>query len=259
MTRAGTGQVQAAVFAGLLAVAAVAWWLTALRMRGMTAGPGTNLGTVGWFTVTWAVMMAAMMLPSLAPAAAASTAVAPIRLASRTVLFAGGYLLVWTLAGFAVYGLLAVAKRAAGVAWTSEGHWLSGGVLLSAAMYELTRLKRVFLARCRRPPANPPSRGRSGATAQGMSAGVCCLGCSWALMAALFALGLMSLNWMALVAALVAIEKLAPWPRAGTVIVATVLAAIALGVAAFPRSVPGLREPDSHGSSTMMSMTRAQQ
>jgi predicted metal-binding membrane protein len=76
-------------------------------------------------------------------------------------------------------------------------------------------------------------------------------------MAALFALGVMSLTWMAFVAALVTFEKLAPWPRAGVALAATVLIAIALGVAAFPRNVPGLVVPVSHGSMATMSMSEA--
>ena len=58
------------IVAALLAAAGLAWWLTADRMAGMDAGPGTALGALGWFTGVWAMMMAAMMLPSLAPTAA---------------------------------------------------------------------------------------------------------------------------------------------------------------------------------------------
>jgi predicted metal-binding membrane protein len=257
MIRSGSVQVRAAVIGGLLAAAGLAWWSTAVRMKGMNAVPGTDLGTVGWFTVTWAVMMAAMMLPSLGPAAAATTA--PWRrIPGRTVLFAGGYLLVWTLAGLGVYGVLAVASHAAGLAWTSGGRWLSIGVLILAAAYELTPIKRAFLTRCRCPLARASSRGPQGAIVEGITTGVWCLGSSWALMAALFALGVMSLVWMALVAALVAFEKLAPWPRAGTALAAAVLTALAFGVAAFPRNVPGLVVPASHGPMTTMSMTGGQ-
>jgi len=254
MTRAGTVQAQAAVVGGLLATAALAWWSTAVRMKGMNAAPGTDLGTVGWYTVTWAVMMAAMMLPSLAPAAAAAT-VARRHFPSGTALLVSGYLLAWTLAGLAVYGVLAVASQSAGLAWASGGRWLSVGVLILASAYELTPIKRAFLTRCRCPRGGASRRGRHGAIVEGMSAGVWCLGCSWALMAALCALGSMSLIWMALVAALVAFEKLAPWPRAGTVLAATVLTALALGVAASPRNVPGLVVPAGHGPMATMSMT----
>jgi predicted metal-binding membrane protein len=59
-----------AMVAALLAAAGLAWWATADRMAGMDAGPGTALGSAGWFTGVWVTMMAAMMLPSLAPTAA---------------------------------------------------------------------------------------------------------------------------------------------------------------------------------------------
>jgi predicted metal-binding membrane protein len=256
MTRSRSVQAQILVVGALLAAAGLAWWSSVARMAGMDAAPGTDLGTVGWFTVTWAVMMAAMMLPALAPAA--SAAVGRVTVASRAVLFAGGYLFVWTLAGVAVYGVLALASSAAGLSWASGGRWLSAGVLILASAYELTAIKRTFLTRCRRAPAKAPSSAHYGAIVEGISAGVWCLGCSWALMAALFALGVMSVTWMALVAALVAFEKLAPWPRAGTVLAATALAALAFGVAAFPRKVPGLVVPASHGPMVMMSMTGGQ-
>jgi predicted metal-binding membrane protein len=144
MSRSGSLQGQVLVVGGLLRVAGLAWFSTVARMAGMDAAPGTDLGTVGWFTVTWAVMMAAMMLPSLAPAAV-STAVGRVGVAGRTVLFAGGYLLVWTLAGVVLYGVLAVTSHAAGVAWSSGGRWLSVGMLILASAYELTPIKRAFL------------------------------------------------------------------------------------------------------------------
>ena len=62
--------------AAVLAAAGLAWWATVDRMAGMDAGPGTDLGAIGWFTGVWAVMMAAMMLPSLAPTGAVYTALA---------------------------------------------------------------------------------------------------------------------------------------------------------------------------------------
>src|ERR1700681_4767158 len=95
--RSRSTKVRAASAVGLPTAAGLAWWSTVARMEGMNAAPGTNLGRIGWFTVTWTVMMAAMMVPALAPAAV-STAVGRVRVASRSVLFAGGYLFVWTLA-----------------------------------------------------------------------------------------------------------------------------------------------------------------
>jgi hypothetical protein len=53
----------------LLAIAGVCWIVTVQRMQGMDMGPGTDLGRLGSFVVIWVTMMAAMMLPSLAPIA----------------------------------------------------------------------------------------------------------------------------------------------------------------------------------------------
>jgi Predicted metal-binding integral membrane protein (DUF2182) len=97
------------IVAALLAAAGLAWWFTVDRMAGMDAGPGSALGSVGWFTGVWATMMAAMMLPSLAPVAAVF-ATSVRRELSRVLLFAAGYLLVWSVAGIAAYGLFELGR-----------------------------------------------------------------------------------------------------------------------------------------------------
>jgi hypothetical protein len=77
----------------------------------------------------------------------------------------------------------------------------------------------------------------------GATHGAWCLGCCWLLMVVLFALGAMSLTWMIVVTLLIAAEKLLPRAGLGTAGVAAVLAALAVGVAAAPRDVPGLTIP----------------
>jgi hypothetical protein len=79
----------------------------------------------------------------------------------------------------------------------------------------------------------------------GVEHGAWCLGCCWALMAALFALGAMSVAWMVLISVLIAAERLLPWRRLATTGVAALLAAVAVGVAAAPARVPMLTIPDS--------------
>src|SRR5271166_5143815 len=172
--------------AALLVAAGLAWWSTADRMAGMDAGPGTSLGSVGWFTGVWATMMAAMMLPSLAPTAAVFAASVRREL-SRVLLFAGGYLLVWSVAGIGAYGLFELGKSlfAGSLAWHSGGRWLAPGVLALAALYQLTPLKRAFLLRCRSPLRfldTSSQNTRPGALVTGLRNGGWCLGCSWALM-----------------------------------------------------------------------------
>jgi predicted metal-binding membrane protein len=246
------------VVVGLVATAGLAWSWTALRMAGMDAGPGADLGTLGWFTGSWAVMMAAMMLPSFAPTLAAYVALTRGRGPSRSLLFAGGYLLAWTAAGLLAYGLYEWGKGllAGDLAWQGGGRWLAGGVIALAAAYQFTPAKHECLTRCRGQLENAQASrgGRSGALAMGARSGGWCIGCSWALMAALFALGVMSLTWMALVAVLIAFEKTGPRPYAAKLATAGVLAALAVGVLAAPQQVPGLVVPGGGGMHAMKTM-----
>ena len=246
--------------AALLAAAGLAWWSTADRMAGMDSGPGTALGSVGRFTGLWATMMAAMMLPSLAPTAAVF-ATSVRRELSRVLLFAGGYLLVWSVAGIGAYGLFELGKSlsAGSLAWHSGGRWLAAGVLTLAALYQLTTPKRAFLLRCRsslRFLDTSWQNTRPGALVMGLRNGGWCLGCSWALMAALFALGVMSLMWMGLIAVLVALEKVGPWGRGARLATAGVLLVLAAAILAVPHEVPGFVVPGSPASLHMMKAMR---
>jgi predicted metal-binding membrane protein len=237
----------------LLALAAVAWWSTADRMAGMDAGPGTDLGALGWFLGVWVVMMAAMMFPSLAPTVALYARMTRRRGLDRPLLFAGGYLLVWGTAGLGAYGPFRLGRSLLGgdLAWHAGGRWFAAGVLALAALYEITPLKDVCLAKCRSPLGfllGTWRDGRLGALEMGSRHAGWCLGCCWALMAALFALGVMSLTWMAFIAALIALEKTVPWGRAVTWGTAGVLLALAIAVVAAPDAVPGLVVPSGSDS-----------
>ena len=243
---------QLALVGALVALAALAWWSTGVRMSGMDAGPGTDPGAFGFYLSTWVVMMAAMMFPSIAPMV---LMYARLQRQSRatTPTFVAGYLLVWAAAGLAGYAVLKLGQRIDGgfFAWDRAGRWTAAGVLGLAALYEFTPLKRACLRRCRGPLGFLMSEwrdGLGGALRMGAVHGTWCLGCCWALMAALFALGAMSLAWMVVIAVLIAVEKLIPWRTAATAGVAAVLAALAIGVAASPAHVPGLTVPsDTHG------------
>jgi predicted metal-binding membrane protein len=232
----------------LLVLAVGAWWSTAARMSGMDGGPGTDLGGLGWFVGVWIVMMAAMMLPSLAPTVALYARMTRRRGADRALLFTSGYLLVWGAAGALSYGVFEVGKAALGaqLAWHAAGRPFAAAVLALVALYELTPLKDVCLGKCRSPVGFLLGRwrdGRLGALEMGSAHACWCVGCCWALMAALFALGIMSLAWMAFVAALIALEKTLPWRWIATRGTAVVLAALAIAVLLAPGSVPALTIP----------------
>ncbi len=246
----------------LLALAALAWWSTADRMAGMDAGPGTDLGALGWFCGVWVVMMAAMMFPSLAPTVALYARMTRQREPDRALLFTSGYLLVWGAAGLGSYALFELGSILFGgdLAWRGGGRWFAAGVLAAAALYELTPLKDVCLSKCRSPVGfllGTWHHGRLGALEMGSRHAGWCMGCCWTLMAALFALGVMSLTWMAFVAALIALEKTLPWRRVATWGTAALLLALAIGVLVAPDAVPGLVVPSgSHSAMHAMNGMR---
>jgi predicted metal-binding membrane protein len=251
------GLIQLGLIGLLLVLAAIAWALTDQQMGGMDAGPGTDPGALGFFLGVWVVMMAAMMLPSIAPMVVMYVRLqegrrergqsAPV---GATGVFVAGYLVIWAAAGLVGYGLFQLGKEVSGdlFSWDNAGPYLAGGIILGAAVYQLTPLKDVCLRHCRSPFMFLLSQWRPGwigALRMGVIHGGWCVGCCWALMAALFALGVMSLGWMALIAALIAVEKLLPWKAVANRGIAVLLLVLGLGVAFTPGSVPGLTLPGS--------------
>ena len=252
---------QFVLLAGLLALAVVAWVLTDDRMAGMDSTPGAALGGLGFYVTVWVVMMGAMMFPSVAPTVmmydrlrdghrARGRGAAP----DATPIFVLGYLLVWTAAGLVAYGLLAAGGELdpAFLAWDEAGRWLAGGVIVAAGIYQLTPWKQACLVKCRSPMMFLAERwrdGRAGALGLGARHGTWCLGCCWALMAALFAVGVMSIGWMAVIAAFIAAEKLLPWPKTSRHAVGVALVVLGLAVSIMPADVPGFSERSDNGMS----------
>jgi predicted metal-binding membrane protein len=228
----------------LFGAAVAAWAVTVARMRGMDAGPGTDLGGLGWYLGVWVTMMAAMMLPSVAPAlVAGGTRGLP------AALFAAGYLAAWAGYGLAAYGLfrLVTSFDTDWLAWDRGGPYVAGGVVISAGLYELTPLKAAFLCRCRAPAC----ACAAGALRGGFAYGLGCVGCCFGLMAVLFALGVMSVLWMAVVAGVIFAEKVLPDGLRLSRAVAVALVALGVWVAVSPSSVPGLTEPGGAPSMEM--------
>jgi predicted metal-binding membrane protein len=245
----------------LLAAALVAWIVTIDRMWGMDAGPGTDLGGLGWFAGIWVTMMAAMMLPSVAPMVLLFARISRERRGQGrafvpTWVFLAGYLGAWTAYGVAAYGLfrLVTAFGTDSLAWNRAGPYVTGGAIAAAGLYQLTPLKEVCLRHCRGPMhyvLHGWRDGRLGALRMGAEHGLFCVGCCWGLMVALFALGVMSLFWMAVVAAVIFVEKVLPYGLRLSRGFALALVALGIWVAAAPGSVPGLTDPDAPGSPSM--------
>ena len=238
----------------LLIAAAAAWVATVALARGM-AGMGGMTGTMGLglvaFVPAWTLMMAAMMLPSVTPVA---TLYARTVQGNRTMRIAGlvaGYLAVWAVAGLPAYGLARL------------GGWLAGrhpggaqaaavSVFALCGAYQLSSFKDRCLAHCRSPLGllmhYGSYRGRLRDPRVGFHHGGYCLGCCWALMLILVAVGVMNVAAMVGLAALVLTEKTWRWgPLAGRL---AGLAALGLAVATiwFPWLAPGL-----HAAPMMMS------
>jgi predicted metal-binding membrane protein len=233
----------------LFVLAALAWWSTVDRMHGMDHGPGSDLGALGWFLGVWLVMMAAMMFPSVAPTVALFSAMTKKRSPTAPLVFVSGYLLTWTAAGLVAFGISEAGGRLLGdaLAWDRAGRWVAGATLVIAAVYELTPLKAVCLTKCRSPLGfllGSWRNGLTGALRMGAKHGAWCVGCCWALMASLFALGVMSIAWMAFVAALIAAEKTLPWGRVVTYGTAAILLVLGILLVAVPDAIPGLTIPD---------------
>jgi predicted metal-binding membrane protein len=244
----GAARARLGLIAALFGLAALAWWATAERMGGMDDGPGTDLGAVGWFVGVWVVMMAAMMFPSVAPTVALYSRMTRQRSPLSPLLFTGGYLVTWTGAGLVAFALVTTVDRVAGdvLAWDRAGRWVAGATLVVAAVYELTPLKDVCLGKCRSPLGfllGSWRDGRWGALRMGARHGAWCVGCCWALMASLFALGVMSVVWMAFVAGLIAIEKTLPWRRVATYGTAVVLLTLGVSLWLAPHGIPALTVP----------------
>src|SRR3954468_10434991 len=181
-----------------LAVAAGAWVIAVGQMQGMDMGAATELGSFGFFIVAWVAMMAAMMLPGAVPAA--------LRSARPVARFAVSYLAVWAAVGLIVYAL-----------YQPHSEVLAGAVVAAAAVYELTPWKGECRRRCQ------------ATVRSGFEFGAWCVGSSIGLMVAFVALGVMSIVWMSVIAAVVLAQKLLP-PRT-SIDVPLTLAMLAVGIA----------------------------
>jgi predicted metal-binding membrane protein len=197
---------------------------------------------VGFTLVMWIVMMIGMMVPSALPMlllfAATQRGSGTGRVSLPVLNFGLGYLAVWTafsvLATLAQWGLHEAALLSIDMATASPR--VGGAILIVAGLYQLTPLKRACLAHCKSPLGFMTTHwrpGNAGALRMGIEHGGYCFGCCWALMCVLFAVGVMNLVWVAALAVLVLIEKVAPLGNriaqlAGVAMIATGIAMIAM-------------------------------
>jgi predicted metal-binding membrane protein len=200
----------AASRAALLVVAAGSWVATILWARDTGNGPGTMGLGLGRFVAMWALMMTAMMLPSVARAARpleqspSESRAARETVARETFVFAAGYLVVWAVTGLPAFGVAVLAGR------LTDHHPTAAtaaavAVFVLVGLYQFTATKRRFLGHCRvplTPGGSLPKALRNGAQYCGW-----CLACSWGAMALMIALGVMNIAAMVVLALVIYAER----------------------------------------------------
>ena len=231
----------------LCLLAALSWWYTVETARDMSSMV-SGIAQVGYampfdmstglFLSMWMAMMVAMMFPTIAPIVLLHRAVLQRRGEGLlpTGAFVGGYLAIWTIVGIAPLGALIAFRHVA-----HESHWITraaGAVLVVAGLYQFTAWKAACLKACRSPltflMTHDFGSGLTGAARTGLSHGLYCLGCCWALMAVLFAVGLMNLAWMAGIAVVFLAEKNWRHGVALTFVVGVAITLLGLAVLAHP-------------------------
>jgi predicted metal-binding membrane protein len=196
-----------AAAAALAASTALAWLGFARSSHAMDAA--------GYLS-GWTLMMAAMMLPSVAPLV--------LLYRGRRVLLIAGYLIVW-----AAIGLLPFAAMEWTMMWDTAR--VAPIVLAVAGLYELAPLKHACLRHCRHPATFLMQRYRSGALRLGVEHGLWCLGCCLGLMAVVVLAASMHLLWAAVIAAVIFVQKVLPFGEMWTRLTGVALLAAAIVVA----------------------------
>jgi len=237
-----------------------AWLAMLVTMAGMDQGPGTPLHALPAFLLGWIVMLTAMMLPSELNYVGAFTVLLRGRGRSpadrqRTVAsFIGGYGAAWLVYGLGAFTLdyLARASGSTILKWDRGGPYLAGAVLIGAGLYQLSPLKQACLKGCRS-PLSFFSRywrdGDLGSFEMGARHGLVCVGCCWALMAVMFAVGSMSLVWMAILTLFMFAEKMFPHGRQLALPIAGFLWIMGIWIIASPNTAPLLKSPLIYGRS----------
>lgn len=247
------------IWAALLAGAALAWTVTVRGAMEMGNGPGTMGRGLAGFMLLWMVMMAAMMLPSVAPVG--SLYLRSVRGHSIGVLRAlrVGSLILGYLGAWAAFGMLAFAAAWAGGRLAAEtpsaAPWVGAAALAVAGLYQLTPLKDRCLSHCRSPLGFllhfGGYSGRLRDVRVGLYHGGYCVGCCWALFIVLIAVGVMNIAWMAGLAAIILLEKTWRYGKALGVALGIALLVLAIFVPSHPELLPGLHLDGGMGTTPL--------
>lgn len=189
------------------------------RPVGMNMMPMTSFGALA---PMWAIMMAAMMLPTLVPALGTYEALIKSADGSRAgwIGVTLGYFAVWIGMAivFAALQSMLITQGTLDTLGAATSIWLSGGLLLIVGLYQFTRWKEICHGVCHTPMQYYLGHWRpgfAGGARMGMGLGAFCAGCCWGIMALGFVGGTMSLLWMGLATLFMVLEKL---PQLGHVV-----------------------------------------
>ncbi|MDP9343523.1 MAG: DUF2182 domain-containing protein [Actinomycetota bacterium] len=238
----------APLWAVLAAVGALAWVVTVREARTMGVGPGTMGLAFPSFMWMWAAMMAAMMLPAVGLIAAEeSVGLERARLGEAgrvpgVLAFGVAFLAPWAVYGALAFAALVGTGRLAGAS-PEVARWLGVGIFAVAGLYQLSPWKLRALEHCRTPMHRSGGPGMGGDLVAGLRDGAYCVGCCWALMTVLMAVGVMNLGAMAGLAAVIFTEKVVPRPRLVAGVAGVVLLALAVAAAVHPSLLSGLAGP----------------
>jgi predicted metal-binding membrane protein len=248
------------ILGALLVLAATAWALLAWQARVMDEGMSLTMGMgAPLFLAIWIAMMVAIMFPTAAPMILVFARVHRQKRERGQAfvpawVFVSAYLLVWSAAGIAAYGLAVAGDDLANRwAWLMDNAGrIGGGVLIAAGLYQLSPLKTMCLSKCRSPMSfilTSWRDGYGGSFRMGVEHGAYCFGCCWLLFAILFPLGMMNVAAMALITLLIFAEKSTPIGMQAAKFGALALVAYGALVIAAPHLLPTVM--DNGGMSEM--------
>ncbi|MBS0150718.1 MAG: DUF2182 domain-containing protein [Nitrospira sp.] len=234
------------VVAGLLA------WIHLIFQTDMGHGHGPQLAYFPLYMMGWVIMLTAMMLPTeivyvrVYASLLANCRVGLREQAIRMACFITGYGIAWVIYGTAAFICDGALRElwSRGIGWTpSETSLLSTSLFLTG-VYQISPLKQACLSSCRSPLSyftRKWKNGYSGSLRMGVSHGIICVGCCWALMALLFITGVVGIIWMGLLTLIMFAEKVLPWSHNLSVATAVIFILLGIWVALSPESIPLLK------------------
>ena len=241
---------------GIVSLSILGWIAYLIVMGDMEPKQGTLFLDFPTFLSSWVIMLTAMMLPSeilyikvYATLLESSIENQQKKVSGFTcvIYFIAGYGIAWMIYGIVAFFLDTVFRESIFyfIPWHQAKSMLASSVLFLAGIYQVSSLKHACLTHCRSPLsyfARNWQHGTSGSLRMGLFHGFVCVGCCWALMGVMFAVGSMSLIWMGFLTFLMFAEKILPCGHKLTIPIAAFLWVMGIWIAVSPESAPLLKD-----------------